>query len=47
MEIWYNIVMKNIQNVVDAMITKEFSSSGEKNTLSYFELYGSVDMYRN
>ena len=27
MEIWYNIVMKNIHNVVDAMITKEFASS--------------------
>ena len=27
MEIWYNIVMKNIHNVVDVMITKEFASS--------------------
>ena len=27
MEIWYNIVMKNIHNVEDAMITKEFTSS--------------------
>ena len=27
MEIWYKIVMKNIHNVVDAMITKEFASS--------------------
>ena len=27
MEIWYNIVTKNIHNVVDAMITKEFASS--------------------
>ena len=27
MEIRYNIVMKNIHNVVDVMITKEFASS--------------------
>ena len=27
MEIWYNIVMKNIHNVVSTMITKEFESS--------------------
>ena len=27
MEIWYNIVMENIHNVVDVMITKEFASS--------------------
>ena len=27
MEIWYNIVMKNVHNVVSTMITKEFASS--------------------
>ena len=27
MEIWYNIIMKNIHNVVDTLITKEFASS--------------------
>ena len=27
MEIWYNIVMKSINNVVSTMITKEFASS--------------------
>ena len=27
MEIWYNIVMKNVHNVEHAMITKEFASS--------------------
>ena len=27
MEIWYNIGMKNVYNVVEAMITKEFAYS--------------------
>ena len=27
MEIWFNIILKNIHNVVDTMITKEFASS--------------------
>ena len=33
MEIWYNIVMKYIHNVVDAMITKEFESSTVQDTV--------------
>ena len=36
MEIWYNIVMQNIHNVVDAMITKEFTSS--KGAIHYHSL---------
>ena len=36
MEIWYNIVMQNVHNVVDAMRTKEFASS--RGTIHYHSL---------
>ena len=36
MEIWYNIVMKNVHNVVSTMITKEFTSS--RVTIHYHSL---------
>ena len=50
MEIWYNIVIKNIHNAVDAMITTEFASSRgtvHHHSLNYTDPSTCIDIKRN